>query len=63
MAECVGIPAGSLRDHPLYMLNAELTLALEKFDCRDLKWSSDGRGLLLLGKDTFCCAFEVEEGQ
>ena len=33
----------------------------ESFNTRDIKWAPDGKGLILLGKDTFCCAFEVEE--
>ena len=33
---------------------------LEKFDTKDVKWAPDGKGILLLDKETFCCAFEVE---
>jgi hypothetical protein len=33
----------------------------QKFACRDLKWAPDGKGLVLLDKDAFCCAFEVED--
>ncbi|EPQ60552.1 YVTN repeat-like/Quino protein amine dehydrogenase [Gloeophyllum trabeum ATCC 11539] len=32
----------------------------KKLDVREVKWAPDGKGLLLLDKDTFCCAFEVE---
>lgn len=32
-----------------------------RFDARDLRWAPDGKGLVLLDKDTFCCAFEVED--
>ena len=32
----------------------------EKFDTRDVKWAPDGKGLILMDRDTFCCAFEVE---
>jgi hypothetical protein len=32
-----------------------------RFDVRELSWSPDGRGLLLVDKDSFCCAFEVEQ--
>ncbi|KAJ3491056.1 hypothetical protein NLI96_g993 [Meripilus lineatus] len=32
-----------------------------QFETRDVRWSPDGKGLVLLDKDTFCCAFEVEE--
>ncbi|KAF9270125.1 YVTN repeat-like/Quino protein amine dehydrogenase [Marasmius fiardii PR-910] len=31
------------------------------FDTRDLHWAPDGKGLVLLDRDKFCCAFEVEE--
>jgi hypothetical protein len=31
-----------------------------KFACRDIRWSPDGRGLILMDKDMFCAAFEVE---
>ena len=42
-----------------------LTLGLnaEKFETRDLRWAPDGKGMVLLDRETFCCAFEVEEGQ
>jgi len=33
----------------------------KKFETRDLKWAPDGKGLVLIDKDMFCCAFEVEE--
>ncbi|EIM92727.1 YVTN repeat-like/Quino protein amine dehydrogenase [Stereum hirsutum FP-91666 SS1] len=32
------------------------------FDARDLKWAPDGKGMILLDRDAFCCAFEVEDG-
>lgn len=38
-----------------------LTVSAESFSTKDIKWALDGKGLILLGKDTFCCAFEVEE--
>ncbi|KAH9942622.1 YVTN repeat-like/Quino protein amine dehydrogenase [Amylocystis lapponica] len=34
----------------------------KRFDARALRWAPDGRGLVLLDRDTFCCAFEVDEG-
>ncbi|TDL28690.1 WD repeat-containing protein 8 [Rickenella mellea] len=34
----------------------------KQFQVRDLKWAPDGKGLILLDKDTFCGAFEVEDG-
>ena len=33
----------------------------ENFSARDIKWAPDGKGLILLSKEAFCCAFEVEE--
>lgn len=33
---------------------------LEGFETRDVKWSPDGKGFILLNKGTFCCGFEVE---
>lgn len=35
--------------------------ASEKFDTRDIKWAPDGKGFVLLDRDQYCCAFEVEE--
>lgn len=32
-----------------------------KFETRSVKWAPDGKGLVLLDKEVFCCAFEVEE--
>ncbi|KAG1875623.1 WD repeat-containing protein 8 [Suillus subalutaceus] len=32
-----------------------------KFETRNIKWAPDGKGLVLLDKEVFCCAFEVEE--
>ncbi|PPQ81698.1 hypothetical protein CVT26_007771 [Gymnopilus dilepis] len=33
----------------------------KKFETRDISWAPDGKGLILFGKDQFCCAFEVNE--
>ena len=33
----------------------------ESFDTRDIKWAPDGKGLVLLDRETFCCGFEVQE--
>jgi hypothetical protein len=33
----------------------------EKFETRDLRWAPDGKGFVLLDRDQFCCAFEVQE--
>ncbi|KAI6047767.1 WD repeat-containing protein 8 [Pisolithus marmoratus] len=32
-----------------------------KYETRDIRWAPDGKGLVLMDKDTFCCAFEVED--
>ncbi|KAG1718249.1 WD repeat-containing protein 8 [Suillus occidentalis] len=32
-----------------------------KFETRSIKWAPDGKGLVLLDKEAFCCAFEVED--
>ncbi|EIW86833.1 WD repeat-containing protein 8 [Coniophora puteana RWD-64-598 SS2] len=33
----------------------------KQFETQDLQWAPDGKGLVLLDKETFCCAFEVED--
>ncbi|PBK77430.1 YVTN repeat-like/Quino protein amine dehydrogenase [Armillaria solidipes] len=33
----------------------------KNFDTRDIRWAPDGKGLILLDKETFCCSFEVED--
>ena len=43
---------------PLISLN---DYDVEKFQLRDFRWAPDGKGLLLLDKDTFCGAFEVTD--
>ncbi|KAI0348400.1 YVTN repeat-like/Quino protein amine dehydrogenase [Trametopsis cervina] len=32
-----------------------------QFETREIRWAPDGKGLILLDKETFCCAFEVED--
>lgn len=44
---------------PGLRLTADLT---EQFETRDVRWAPDGKGIVLLDKETFCCAFEVENG-
>ncbi|THH33509.1 hypothetical protein EUX98_g641 [Antrodiella citrinella] len=34
-----------------------------EFCTREIRWAPDGKGLVLLDKETFCCAFEVEEDE
>jgi len=36
-------------------------LRAEKFEVRDARWSPDGKGLILLDHQTFCCAFEATD--
>ena len=38
-----------------------LPFSSEKFEARDVRWAPDGKGLLLLDRETFCSAFEAEE--
>lgn len=59
IAECVGVPARE--SNHCSSMSAAHTSSTEKFDTHDIKWSSDGKGIILLDKDTFCCAFEVED--
>ncbi|KAH9939670.1 YVTN repeat-like/Quino protein amine dehydrogenase [Epithele typhae] len=33
----------------------------QKFETRDVAWAPDGKGMVLFDRETFCCAFEVEE--
>ncbi|KAJ3515271.1 hypothetical protein NLJ89_g1860 [Agrocybe chaxingu] len=33
----------------------------KKFETKDFSWAPDGKGFILLGKEQFCCAFEVVE--
>lgn len=47
-------------DHP-QSWHICLQMKTENFETRDLKWAPDGKGIVLLGRDQFCCAFEVEE--
>jgi hypothetical protein len=36
---------------------------VERFEVRDLAWAPDGKGLVLIDKDAFVCAFEVQSGE
>ncbi|KAI9445082.1 YVTN repeat-like/Quino protein amine dehydrogenase [Lactarius indigo] len=38
-----------------------VAIPAKKFEARDVRWAPDGKGLLLLDRETFCSAFEVEE--
>jgi hypothetical protein len=40
---------------------SHLLTPTEIFETRDIVWARDGKGLILFGKDQFCCAFEVRE--
>ena len=61
MAECVAIPASMYGiTHILWNLLIYL-FSSEKFEARDVRWAPDGKGLLLLDRETFCSAFEAEE--
>lgn len=32
-----------------------------QFNTLNIEWAPDGKGILLLDKEAFCCAFEVED--
>jgi hypothetical protein len=38
-------------------------IVTDDFKARDILWSPDGKGMVLLDKDCFCCAIEVEDPQ
>ncbi|KAL9715926.1 hypothetical protein Ac2012v2_000370 [Leucoagaricus gongylophorus] len=38
-----------------------ISVPAQEFETKDVKWAPDGKGLILLGKDQFCCAFEAED--
>ena len=40
---------------------AKANISTDDFESRDIHWAPDGKGLVLLDKETFCCAFEVED--
>jgi len=65
MAECVGIPASGFQRCSLLfsdVVNSSRNLPMiVQFENRIIRWSPDGKGMALLGRDTFCCAFEVTE--
>lgn len=62
VAECVGIPASTYRRFHLGSVFHELTGAvIGQFNAQDIRWAPDGKGLILLDKEAFCCAFEVED--
>jgi hypothetical protein len=49
----------SLETAPYYILITHQYQ--DEFETRDIRWVPDGKGLVLLDKETFCCAFEVED--
>ena len=65
MAECVGIPASGFQRCSLIVsdvVDSSCNLPMiAQFENRTIRWSPDGKGMALLGRDTFCCAFEVTE--
>ncbi|KAM6494366.1 WD repeat-containing protein 8 [Amanita muscaria] len=36
-------------------------IPIEGFKAKDLRWAPDGKGFVLIDRDRFCCAFEIEE--
>jgi len=61
MAECIGVPASRSSFLELGHSLIILFLCSEMFETKDLRWAPDGKGFILLGKDQFCCAFEVSD--
>ena len=43
-------------------VTSNISHGLEGFALRDFRWFRDGKGLLLLDKESFCGAFEVKFG-
>ena len=51
-------PSSDLEDHEV----AEcIGIPAEAFDCRDVRWAPDGKGIILMDKEGFCAAFEVTD--
>ena len=61
MAECVAVPASACDVYSSELTDFVLPFSSEKFEARDVRWAPDGKGLLLLDRETFCSAFEAEE--
>jgi len=63
LAECIGVPASmSFSGFYTFIFEPHAHVCTpEKFETKDLRWAPDGKGIILIGKDNFCCAFEVEE--
>lgn len=64
VAECVGIPASECPclGLPWYMIAMRFAdVRAGQFNTLDIQWAPDGKGMLLLDKEAFCCAFEVED--
>ena len=59
MAECIGVPASTSDSKSVFA--SHLLTSTGNFETRDIVWAPDGKGLILIGKDQFCCAFEVRE--
>lgn len=60
MAEGIGVPTSAIPT-----LYAAMSIALmgccltEEFKVMDIRWSPDGRGMVLMDAEVFCCAFLV----
>ncbi|KAH7108254.1 YVTN repeat-like/Quino protein amine dehydrogenase [Auriculariales sp. MPI-PUGE-AT-0066] len=39
-----------------------IAIPAKRFAAREVRWAADGKGVMLLDRDVFCCAYEVEEG-
>jgi len=58
-AEAVGIPASESCIFSKRYLYLKMFSYAERFDARDVRWAPDGKGLVIVDKETFCCAFEA----
>lgn len=57
-AECIGVPGRKFdRSAPVFYID----VFAEEMIVRDVRWSPDGRGVLLADNNTYCCAFEVDD--
>lgn len=48
----------------LFIAETEIyKMVTAKYETRDVRWAPDGKGMVLMDKDRFCCAFEVEDSE
>ncbi|KZW00243.1 YVTN repeat-like/Quino protein amine dehydrogenase [Exidia glandulosa HHB12029] len=37
-----------------------IAIPAKKFQAREVRWAADGKGIMILDKDVFCCAYDAE---